>query len=276
MSTISCLVDHLVAAAQHPETSFSLAYQPIFDTSTGEVTSVEALVRWTLDGTEISTSIFIPIIESLGLVPTIDRFVLRTASAAAASWPTERRLSVNFSSLSFGLPDLENLILKDVEAAGLSHSRLTIELTETALAAMPKKLFNTLKRLVAGGFSIALDDFGAGQTSLAQLRYLPLRTLKIDRSLVRGAATDRRAIAILTAITNLGASLGIVVVAEGIETEAEFALMKELGIPRMQGFLFSPPVALPDLEASIAAGTKQILACPVAGVETLRRKAGSR
>jgi len=257
------LVDHLTAAVHAPDGAFSLRYQPIFNVLTGEVRSVEALVRWSFEGTEISPAIFIPLAESLGLVPSIDRFVLRAASEAAKTWPVERRLSVNFSALSFGLPELEAIILNEVEATGFSHSRLTIELTETALSTMPKKLFSTLERLVACGFSIALDDFGAGQTSLMQLRRLPIRTLKIDRGLVHDAAMDSRGISILTAIAELGIALGIIVVAEGIETEAELELVKSLRIPRAQGFLLAAPVDLHDLEESIDAGRKRLQTFPL-------------
>ena len=258
------LGERLAAATRAPDDAFEIMFQPIFDTITGIATSVEALIRWQVEGIDISPAVFIPLAESLGLAPEIDRFMLRVAGAAASPWPEARRLSVNFSALSLGLPVLEALLLDQIKASGFNQSRLTIELTETALSMMPENLCRTLERLVAGGLSIALDDFGAGQTSLVQLRRLPIRSLKIDRALVHDAALDERGSKILASIADLGAALGIIVIAEGVETEAEFQHVKLLGIPRVQGFYLSPPVNIEDLEQSIMDGTKRVLAASTA------------
>ncbi len=269
------LGDRLIAAAAAPDKAFQLMYQPVFNTFTGAATSVEALIRWVVDGIDISPAIFIPLAESLGVAPEIDRFMLRAATAEASSWPEARRLSVNFSALSFGLPALDALLLDQAEACGISQSRLTIELTETAMAAMPENLCQALERLAAAGVSIALDDFGAGQTSLVQLRRLPLRSLKLDRGLVHDAAKDVRSRKILASIADLGAALGIIVVAEGVETEAEFGLVKSLGIPRVQGYFLSPPVMIGHLEQNIAAGAKTVLESATGGSRSKRHQRSS-
>lgn len=254
------LAGRLQAAVRDPDRAFRLEFQPIFDMTSGEATSVEALIRWSLDGQAISPAIFIPLAESLGIAPEIDRFVLRAASAIAARWPAARRLAVNLSAMSFVIPSLEDELVDLVSSSGFDHSRLTVELTETALSIAPDQLRCTLDRLSSKGVCVALDDFGAGQTSLAQLRHLALRTLKIDRVLVHDAANHPRGEKILESIAGLGRALELVVVAEGIETLLELALVRRLAIPRVQGFLLSAPVPAAELEEAIRAGRELILA----------------
>ena len=248
------LTRHLIAAIRDPEQNFRLVFQPIFDTTSGATTSVEALIRWTVEGTPIGPDVFIPLAESLGFAPDIDRYVVRAASAAAAAWPATRRLAVNFSALSIGPTEFADDILACLRDNGFDPNRLTVELTETAVALMPDDVCRALRRLVVRGPSVALDDFGAGQTSFGQLRHLPLRTLKIDRSLVCDAAINERGRKILKSLAELGRELGIIVVAEGIETVAELELVRSFGVPRVQGFLLARPVPLTELEPAIIAG----------------------
>lgn len=254
------LAGRLQAAVADPDRAFRLEFQPIFDMTSGEATSVEALIRWTLDGQAMSPATFIPLAESLGIAPEIDRFVVRAASAIAASWPAARRLAVNLSAMSFAVPALEDDLVDLVSSTGFDLSRLTVELTETALSITPDQLRCTLERLGARGICVALDDFGVGQTSLAQLRHLALRTLKIDRVLVRDAASNERGEKILESVAGLGRALELIVVAEGVETLLELALVRRLAIPRVQGFLLSAPVPADQLEGAIRAGREIILA----------------
>ncbi|MBR0754536.1 EAL domain-containing protein [Bradyrhizobium jicamae] len=221
---------------------FEVHYQPIRDVAGNEVVAFEALVRWNhpLRGL-IAPYHFIPLAEETGLIVSLGDTVLRKACADAATWPQDISVAVNLSPVQFKNPNLVASVKTALQTSGLSASRLELEITESVLLQNSESTLAVLHELRGFGVRISLDDFGTGYSSLSYLRSFPFDKIKIDRSFVTDLATRDESMAIVRAVTGLGKSLGIVTTAEGVETDAQFDLLRQEGCTQAQGYLFSPP-----------------------------------
>ena len=222
-------------------------YQPIVRRESGEITTVEALVRWRQPHRGlIRCGRFMPIAEETGLILPIGEWVLRTACAQNKAWQRilpSLRVAVNLSARQFKQPNLVDGIARALEDTGLDAGFLDLELSESTALAGGEEALETIQKLCSMGVRISIDDFGTGYSSLKYLRRFPIDTLKIDPSFVRSVDTDLDNAAIATAVINLGHSLQLNVVAEGVETEEEMEFLCSRGCDQMQGRVFSEPVA---------------------------------
>jgi len=223
---------------------FEVHYQPQTNLLTRQLVGFEALVRWRHpEQGLIPPDRFIPLAEEMGLIVGIGEWVLRTACADAMSWPGELAVAVNVSAKQ--LEDqtrLPRVVEAALTATGLPACRLEVEITESALMRYEKQALHVLHALRAKGVRISMDDFGTGYSSLSQLRSFPFDKLKIDRSFVRDLSNSEEAVAVIRAIAALGASLGMTTTAEGVETDAQEAMVRNDGCTDMQGYLVSRPV----------------------------------
>jgi EAL domain-containing protein (putative c-di-GMP-specific phosphodiesterase class I) len=195
----------------------------------------------------ISPSVFIPIAEENGLIGEIGHWVLATACAEAASWRRPYRIAVNLSPVQFKAHNLADAILGVVQRTGLDPSRLELEVTEGVLIGDAERALAILGELKRHGMRIALDDFGTGYSSLSYLRRFPFDALKIDKSFVQAIGKDAGADAIVRMVIALGHSLNLNVTAEGVETQAQLAHLRELACGTMQGFLLGRPAPAAEL-----------------------------
>jgi diguanylate cyclase (GGDEF)-like protein/PAS domain S-box-containing protein len=228
----------------------SLEYQPVVELATGRMTGVEALLRWRHPQRgSIPPDQFIPLAEESGLIVPIGRWVLREACRQVRKWDPSvvgppLTVSVNVSSRQVD-PAIVETVREALAEARLAPSRLILEITESALLQDPAAAHELLVRLRKSGVRLAIDDFGTGYSSLDYLRRLPIDLLKIDRSFVATAATGRRRSALLGSIVGLGRTLGMDLIAEGVETPAQLQALLALGVRQAQGFHFSRPLT-PD------------------------------
>ena len=235
------LIEQMLAEAL-PEGQLFLEYQPIVRTQTLEIVRAEALLRWRHPTFGlIAPSDFIPVAESCGLIVPIGMWVLETACAQAATWPDPLAVSINLSPIQFASGDLAGQIEKVLLRTGLPASRLNLEITEGVLIDNTDSVVRTMQKLRSHGVRFSLDDFGTDHAGLAYLRRYPFDVLKIDRSFVQDAAKDAASHAILAAIQAIGIACGLDVVAEGVETETELALVQALGCSHVQGYLTGVP-----------------------------------
>lgn len=220
----------------------SLAYQPIVDRDAFQVLGFEALLRWnTLEYGPMSPAVFIPIAEESNLIHELGDWVLAEALAELQRWP-DQYVSVNFSPRQFRRHNFVGHIMEAVQRAGVSPNRVQIEITETAIFDDAERAAETLYRLRQMGFRIALDDFGTGYSSLYNIRKFALDCLKIDKSFIDGMGRERESAAIVHSIIHLGRALGLGVVAEGVETEAQVQALRIAGAQFLQGYYLSKPV----------------------------------
>jgi EAL domain-containing protein (putative c-di-GMP-specific phosphodiesterase class I) len=226
---------------------FTLYYQPSMNLSTGMIAGVEALIRWrhTTRGI-IGPTQFISIAEESGLIVPIGRWALREACRQAQAWQDTGlppiRLAVNISAVelrSNGFVDGVKTILVET---GFDPRHLELELTETFLMQDSKSTALVLRALKELGLKLALDDFGTGYSSLSYMKRFPIDTLKIDRSFVRDLTTDADDACIVSAVINMGKSLHMGVVAEGVETRDQLTFLQEHTCPEAQGYYFSRPL----------------------------------
>ncbi len=235
------------------QSQFALHYQPVVDRS-GMVTGAEALVRWRHPTRgPISPGQFIPLAESTGLIVPLGQWVLDTACRQIASWSqtaTTRHLTlaVNVSAHQFKAPDFVAQVLAALERQNADPARLKLELTESLLADNVEDVVEKMTALRARGVDFSLDDFGTGYSSLSYLKRLPLAHLKIDQSFVRDLLVDANDAAIARTIVALGESLGLAVIAEGVETKGQLALLQSMGCETFQGYLFARPVAIAEFD----------------------------
>ena len=233
---------------------FVLHYQPQVDRQ-GRVIGVEALLRWRHPRRGlVAPADFIPMAEETGLILPLGQWALATACeqlAAWAQWPRAASLSiaVNVSVRQFRHPDFVDRVMAEIERTGISPRRLKLELTESLLADGMEVSLAKMGTLKALGVTLALDDFGMGYSSLSALKRLPLDQLKIDKSFVAEVLTDRADAAISRTIITLAHSLNLVVVAEGVETQAQQDFLVAEGCDQFQGYLFSKPLPIEELEA---------------------------
>jgi diguanylate cyclase (GGDEF)-like protein/PAS domain S-box-containing protein len=225
---------------------WTLYYQPVVDLEDGRMVGVEALIRWIEpDGTIIPPNDFIPLAEELGLIERIGDWVVRELTYQVSAWQEldiDLEVGFNLSPRQFWQPDLAERIQREFRTGGVDPSKVLVEVTETSAMMDPDRAQVILRELTDAGFSIAIDDFGTGYSSLSRLRYMPVRVLKIDRSFVSNVHEDRQAASIVTAFLELASGLGLVTLAEGIETAEELAFLRERGCKLGQGFYFSKPV----------------------------------
>jgi len=234
--------------------AFELVYQPQIDTRSMTVTGVEALIRWNDEELgSVSPASFIPLAEELGLIASIDEWVLDAACAQAKLWENVLpgvRMSINVSPRQLARRDFHHTVRQALDKARLSPERLEIEITERALVA--QGALPTLRALSEIGVAIAIDDFGSGYSSLSYLRSFHADRLKIDMSFVHGIGKSREDEAIIKAILALAHSLHFEVVAEGVETADQLNFLVGVHCDAIQGYIFSPPVSAKDAPERIA------------------------
>ena len=235
---------------------FQLHYQPIFARG-GELVGAEALLRWhdRERGELVAPSEFIPVAEDTGLIESIGDWVIAAACAQQVEWAARGlspQISVNVSPRQLRRADFIDRIKAHLDDSGADPARITIELTESAMLQDHHDAEAILRELDALGLQLALDDFGAGYSSLSRLREMPVGTLKIDRAFLREVPGNADAAAIVTAILQLARALGRTAVAEGVETEDQRRFLEEQGCPLMQGFLLARPMPAPEIEALMA------------------------
>jgi diguanylate cyclase (GGDEF)-like protein/PAS domain S-box-containing protein len=222
---------------------FDIHYQPLVDLVTDTVTGCEALLRWRHpERGMISPAEFIPVAEETGLINEIGEWVLRRACAEAASWPAHVTLAVNVSPVQFKSKTLALRVATALESSGLAPSRLEIEVTEAVLIRDDNEALTILHQLRDLGVRIALDDFGTGYSSLSYLRRFPFDKIKIDRSFVKDISDADGSSTIVQAVVTMASACQMSTTAEGVETEAQRQILRQLGCSQMQGFLFSPAV----------------------------------
>ncbi|WP_053082006.1 bifunctional diguanylate cyclase/phosphodiesterase [Methylobacterium aquaticum] len=234
-----------------------LHYQPQIRSACGRLVGCEALVRWQHPSRGlVPPGAFIPLAEETGLIAPLGEWVLRAACREAAGWPRPLKVAVNLSPRQFQQADLPERVLAILTETGLSPDRLEIEITETVIIKDITRALTVLRRLKSLGIRIAMDDFGTGYSSLATLQAFPFDAIKIDRSFVSQLEQRPSAAVIVRAMLGLGRSLGIGVVAEGVETEAQRRFLVEEGCEEMQGYLFGRPQPVERL-ASLMAGERK-------------------
>ncbi|MCK6448309.1 MAG: GGDEF domain-containing phosphodiesterase [Planctomycetes bacterium] len=239
---------------------FVLHYQPRVEIRTGRIVGVEALIRWQHpDLGFVAPARFIPIAEETGLIVPIGAHVMHTACRQAREWSDAGlppvRMSVNLSPLQLHDRGLLATIEEALRTSALPADRLELELTEGALMRDPASDVQLLHQIKSLGVHLSIDDFGTGHSSLSYLRRFPVDALKIDRSFLRDATSRPDDASIFSAIVLMGRSLKMTVVAEGVETPAQLALLRVMRADEAQGFLLSPPVAADRAAALLAKGT---------------------
>ncbi|MBV4455573.1 MULTISPECIES: GGDEF/EAL domain-containing response regulator [Pseudomonas] len=232
---------------------FSVHYQPKVEVASGRICALEALLRWERPNYgAVSPAMFVPILESLGLIVPVGRWVIDTVCQQIAEWqsgdigPVE--VSVNVSGHQLIEGDLIADIARILAQTGVAPDLLEVELTEGSLMENTQHTIASLQRLHAMGVKISIDDFGTGYSSLAYLRRFPIDTLKIDIAFIREVTTNPQDAAITRTIIELAHSLKLRVVAEGVETQAQLAFLKEAGCDQIQGYLFSRPLPVDTLK----------------------------
>ncbi|MGY2052054.1 bifunctional diguanylate cyclase/phosphodiesterase [Methylobacterium sp. JK268] len=224
------------------EGQFELHYQPLVEAKGSALRGFEALLRWRHpDQGLVSPAEFIPIAEEIGLIRPLGAWVLARACADAASWPAPVKVAVNLSPVQFSGGTLVEDVRAALLASGLDRGRLELEITESVLLQDNEATLAVLHALRALGARIAMDDFGTGYSSLSYLRSFPFDKIKIDQSFVRSLAAEAGSVAIVRAVIGLGRALGMSVLAEGVETPEQLAILRQEGCDEVQGYLFSRP-----------------------------------
>ena len=230
-------------------------YQPQVNMATGRITGAEALIRWTdPEFGAVSPAQFIPLAEESGYIVTLGAWVMEQAVREAALWMhggTPIVISVNVSALEFRQPDFVDRITRLLAVHQLPPTLLELELTETILLQDAQEMEQRLRVLAGLGIGLAIDDFGTGYSSLAYLKKLPIHKLKIDQSFVRGLPDDDGDRAIVSAIISMGRAMHIEVVAEGVETETQQAVLQQMQCDHYQGFLCAPGLPAQEFRAML-------------------------
>ncbi|GAB5347924.1 EAL domain-containing protein [Alteriqipengyuania sp. 357] len=228
-----------------------LNFQPVVDAQSEEVVSFEALVRWRSEEHGlVSPSKFIPVAEETRLILPIGTWVMNQACREAMAWPAHVKINVNVSPEQLVQPEFVDIVVLALSTSGLDPQRLEIEVTESIFLNDAEVARIALARVMALGCKVALDDFGTGYSSLGYLRKLQFSTIKVDRSFVQGAAQgSSESLAIVRAVVAMAKSLEMRTTAEGVETEEEAALVRNMGCDRIQGFHFGRPMSSVDARA---------------------------
>ena len=221
---------------------FELHYQPLVDIKTRRQKGFEALLRWrNPDRGWMLPDQFIPLAEETGLIAPLGAWVLQQACMDAARWPSHIKVAVNLSPIQLARPDLLEIVLCALVELSLEPERLELEITETALFNHSVDCVRLIRQLKHLGVSISLDDFGTGYSSLSYLTMFPFDKIKIDRSFTANMTTRAACAAIVAAVLALGHNLNVETVAEGVETEEQFEILRATGITQAQGYLFGRP-----------------------------------
>jgi diguanylate cyclase (GGDEF)-like protein/PAS domain S-box-containing protein len=232
---------------------FELHYQPKVSLKSGAITGVEALLRWRRPEGLVPPNKFIPILEETGLILEVGEWVIARACRQARLWREQGlpplRIAVNLSPRQFQQHDLAERVRTLIDQPDFRPSDLELEITESMVAHDVERAVATLRQLGQLGVRLSIDDFGTGYSSLAVLKRFPVNSLKVDRSFVCDVPDDADDVAITRAVIALALSLGLSVVAEGVETEAQRAFLVEAGCDEIQGFLFSKPLPAEELAA---------------------------
>lgn len=235
----------------------TLHYQPIIDARSGAAVCVEALVRWKhpVQGLLLPDQ-FLPLAEQTGLIVPLGGWVIRRACRDASRWPEAIPVSINLSATQLASPELIGTITSALEASGLTAERLEFEITESVLLRDGETALAMLHQIRDLGASVSLDDFGAGYSSLAQLKAFKFRRLKINRSFIQDLARDSDSMAIVSALSGLARGLNMTSIAEGVETDNELAMLRAAGVNLAQGYLFGRPCPAPELQLAPPAATR--------------------
>ncbi|RAI42995.1 bifunctional diguanylate cyclase/phosphodiesterase [Rhodoplanes roseus] len=234
--------------------AFRVHYQPIVDVASGRICAVEALVRWQHAARGlVGPREFISVAEQTGLIAPLGEWVLRTACVEAARWPAHVKIAVNVSPVQFRRPGLFDSVVRALHDAALAPDRLELEITESVLLDHEERNVSVLHQFRSLGIAIALDDFGTGYASLGYLTMFPFSKIKIDQRFTRDVMTRADCGAIVCSAAALGLSLGMAVVAEGIEAREQLDIVRITGVTQAQGFLFGYPVPAAEIEARLAA-----------------------
>ena len=237
------MVSDLAMAAHGGQ--LELDYMPLHAADDLRIRGYEALLRWRhpLHG-RIPPTDFIPTAEESGLIIPIGLWVLERACRDASGWSSDTTLAVNVSAVQLASPTLVESVLDILHRVGMSPDRLELEITESVLARDPAAARHVLQRLRAAGIRVAIDDFGVGYSSMAQLRELPFDGIKLDKSfataLLQDDARDMTC-SIIASVVQLARSMRLTVTAEGVETERQFEILRGLGCVLVQGYLFGQP-----------------------------------
>ncbi|MBB3219480.1 EAL domain-containing protein [Pseudoduganella umbonata] len=229
---------------------FTLAYQPKQDVASGRLTGFEALLRWNGPAGPVQPTEFVPVLEDTGMILPVGTWVIHSVCAQVRAWRDAGMppvpVAVNLSARQFQQDDLVDVILAATRDAGISPSALEFELTESMLMSDPAAAEGILLRLKAAGIGLSIDDFGTGYSSLSYLKRFPLDALKIDRAFVRDLPADSEDLAITRAVIALAHSLGLRVIAEGVEDAAQLASLRANGCDEIQGYLYGEPLPAAD------------------------------
>jgi EAL domain-containing protein (putative c-di-GMP-specific phosphodiesterase class I) len=228
-------------------------YQPLVVLQDGTLAGFEALVRWHHPRRGLlGPGAFVPLAEESDLIVEVGTWVLEEACRQAAKW--DRRVSVNLSGRQLEQPELVDIVARTLRDTGLDPERLVLEITETVLMEDSEATIERLAALKGLGVRLAVDDFGTGYSSLQYLKRFPIDILKMAKPFVDGVSTTREGAALAKTIIDLGASLGLITVAEGIEGTAELAQLRRLGCHLGQGYLFAEPLPDTEVDQALAEG----------------------
>ena len=228
------------------ENAFEVYYQPLIDVTEKRVTCLEALLRWRHpDKGFISPAQFIPLAEEIGLIVTLGEWVLRQACMEATNWPDDVKVAVNLSPVQFKYSGLPRAVEEALAESGLPARRLELEITESVLLERTETSLAILHELRELGVAISMDDFGTGYSSLSYLRSFRFDKVKIDRTFIQEQHRDSEARAILEAILAMGRHIGLNVTAEGVETEAQFNMLRDQGCTLIQGYFLGRAIPGP-------------------------------
>lgn len=240
---------------------FSLRYQPYYESGTKRMAGMEALMRWnSREMGWIPPSRFIPILEETGMIVGVGAWALEKVCRQIVEWRSKDYpvvpVAVNLSSIQFRQNDLAAVVEQTIAKTGVDPRLLTFEITESTFMRDVESTRKVLAELKAMGLAIAIDDFGTGHSSLSYLMRFPVDILKIDRSFVRDLATDPDSASIVTGIIALAHNMNLKTVAEGVETEEQWRILRILRCDMIQGFYFSRPIPAPDIERMFKAGSR--------------------
>ena len=230
---------------------FELYFQPKQNLASGRIAGFEALLRWNHPSRgQLQPGAFVPLLEDSGLIVQVGEWIVRAACGQIRAWREEGLavvpVAVNLAVKQFLHHDLIGEIARAIEHSGIEPRLLEVEITESDAMKHPEQVVPMLRTLKSQGLHIAVDDFGTGYSSLAYLKSLPVDTLKVDRSFVKGLPQSADDAAIARAILAMGHSLGLKIIAEGVETPAQRAFLASLGCDELQGYLCSPPLSAAD------------------------------
>ncbi|MDX1572100.1 MAG: EAL domain-containing protein, partial [Xanthomonadales bacterium] len=245
------------------------------DGRSGQIVSVEALIRW--QHPELNLLLpddFIPLAEESGLINTVGNWVIREACRQLSTWAKAGYdhlvVAANISTHQLRTTDLPGFVAGALREAGVRGNRLALEITEGVVMDDPDQVLVALGALKSLGIKLAVDDFGTGYSSLAYLKRFPLDVLKVDRVFVEDIVENQNDADLVAAIVTMAKGLGLAVVAEGVETEEQFRVLRQLGCRRFQGYLFSPPVPAEELERLLEQPAPFRAVCQPRGLDSNR------